>query len=207
MALIHRILKKPFLRHFEREWRWPEDVAQEGWDAVSIKSASGSNLKAIFGASQTKHVLGVIVLAHPMRKAAKGFWLKSGHAELFRNAGYHVLAFDFNGFGESQSTTFDYPSDVIAAGEYIKHEYSSLDIAVVGASFGAAWSICAMSRTAQPFKAAILEASFPTLSDFWQRYPFPNFMLKASKFFSLHGRKRYVLYEKQIISKAIPVSY
>jgi dipeptidyl aminopeptidase/acylaminoacyl peptidase len=54
-------------------------------------------------------------------------------------------------------------------------------VAVVGASMGAAMSVCAMAQPEHPFKAAVLEAAFPTLLHFWSRYPIPKLGIQLSK--------------------------
>jgi len=54
-------------------------------------------------------------------------------------------------------------------------------VAVLGASMGAAMSLCAMAQPAHPFKAAVLESAFPTLLHFWSRYPIPRLGIQLSK--------------------------
>lgn len=181
MSRLHRFLKKPFFGRYQSRWRWPESIPEEGWQRVSFLSSNGSLLQAILGEALSENTRGALVLAHPMGRAAKGFWLKHGHATLFREAGYHVLAFDFNGFGESPSTTFEYPADVIAAGKFLRDKYPLAELGVVGISFGAGYALCALANSDQPFTAAILEGAFPTLPDFWQHYPFLQFLLKISQ--------------------------
>jgi pimeloyl-ACP methyl ester carboxylesterase len=118
-----------------------------------------------------------------MGKAAKGFWLKQGHAKLFRQSGFNVLAFDANGFGESSATSFDYPADILAAGLWAQARTPKLQVGLVGASFGAGWGLCALARQGNPYKVAILEAAFPTLPEFWKHYPAAYAALKLSQFF------------------------
>jgi pimeloyl-ACP methyl ester carboxylesterase len=114
-----------------------------------------------------------------MGKAAKGFWLRHGHADLLREAGFHVLAFDANGFGESEPASFDYPADIHAAGLWVQERYTSLPVGLVGASFGAGWGLCAMARAGSPFRAAVLEAAFTSLLEFWRHYPAAYAFLKT----------------------------
>src|SRR5688572_26397595 len=100
----HHQMKKPFFGRFMQPWRWPADVSTAGWERFAIASPSGSRLATLM--KQAPEGRGVVVCAHPMGLAAKGFWLRQGHADALLAAGYHVLAFDFNGFGESPSTSF-----------------------------------------------------------------------------------------------------
>lgn len=177
----YRLFKKPFFGRFERPWHWPENVDQRQWQRLRITSQSGATISALLAQAHTTHAKGAVLMSHPMGAVAKGFWLKYGHAELLRQAGYHVMVFDLNGFGESTSTTMDYPLDVLAAGQTLQAQYPDLPVAVMGASMGAAMSVCAMAQAEHPFKAAVLESAFPTLLHFWSRYPIPKLGIQLSK--------------------------
>lgn len=117
--------------------------------------------------------------AHPMGNEAKGYFLKRGHADLLRANGYNVLAFDFNGFGESETGSFDYPLDVLAAARAAKRLWPDVPLALMGTSFGGAWSICALARVPSLFRGAVIEATFTTLDEYWVRYPVPFLMLQS----------------------------
>jgi alpha-beta hydrolase superfamily lysophospholipase len=177
----YRLFKKPFFGRFVRPWRWPDSVDQHHWQRLSVESQSGAIIAALLAPAHTPQAKGAVLMSHPMGVVAKGFWMKYGHAELLRQAGYHVMVFDLNGFGESTSTTMDYPLDVLAAGQALQARYPDLPVAVVGASMGAAMSVCAMAQSEHPFKAAVLEAAFPTLLHFWSRYPIPKLGIQLSK--------------------------
>ena len=181
MYLVHRILKKPFFGRYQGKWRWPQGIPEETWESIQFNSRSGMPLKGYLGRSIVQPALGGVVFAHPMSLAAKGFWLKHGHAKLLREHGFHTLVFDFNGFGESKSTNFDYPGEVIAAGNYLHSKFPALPIAVCGASFGGGWALCALAEKQHPFKAAILESVFTDLPKFWSSFLMPSFILRASQ--------------------------
>ena len=180
MSLVHRILRKPFFGRFEVPWEWPSNTSAERWERVAFDSDNGARLNALWGAAEGEAV-ATLVLAHPMGKAAKGFWLRYGHADLFRAAGFHVLAYDANGFGESEGVSFDYPADALAAGRFARECEPQLPVGLVGASFGAGWGLCAMARAGSPYRAAVLEGAFPTLPDFWRHYPVAHAVLRASQ--------------------------
>jgi uncharacterized protein len=186
----YKLFKKPFFGRFAKPWRWPENIDQQQWQRLSIESRSGATISALLAASHAQHAKGAVLMAHPMGVAAKGFWMKYGHAELLRQAGYHVMVFDLNGFGESTSSTMDFPLDVLAAGQALQAQYPDLPVAVFGASMGAAMSVCAMAQAEHPFKAAVLESAFPTLLHFWSRYPVPKLGIQASKLVYPAGERR-----------------
>lgn len=180
MTAFHRLAKKVFFSRYQRPWRWPDGVEAGAWEPVTFASSSGARLAALFGPAYGTAV-GAVVLAHPMTVAAKGFWLKQGHTELLRRHGFDVLAFDFNGFGESESGNFDYPADVLAAAEYLCQRQPSAPITAVGASFGAGYVLCALANANHRFSGVVLEAAFPSLPYFWRRYPVPSAMLRLSQ--------------------------
>lgn len=186
----YRWIKKPFFGRFMRPWRWPDNIDQGCWQRLDIDSRSGARLSALLGPAHTPAVKGAILLAHPMGAVAKGFWLKYGHAEMLRHAGYHVMAFDLNGFGESSSTTMDFPLDILAAGQALQAHYPDLPLAVLGSSMGAAMSVCAMAYPDHPFRAAVLESAFPTLLHFWSRYPIPSLGIRLSRWLYPAGERR-----------------
>lgn len=179
--MAYRLLKKPFFGRFAQPWRWPENIDQSQWQRLSVESGSGATISALLATAHTLPAKGAILMSHPMGVVAKGFWLKYGHAEMLRQAGYHVMVFDLNGFGESTSTTMDYPLDVLAAGHALQASYPDLPVAVFGSSMGAAMSVCAMAQPDHPFAAAILESAFPTLLHFWSRYPIPKLGIQLSR--------------------------
>jgi pimeloyl-ACP methyl ester carboxylesterase len=181
MSLIHRLLRKPFFGRFEVPWIWPSMAMEAAWERVAFQSGNGANLVGLWGAGEGD-AIGTLVLAHPMGKAAKGFWLRYGHADLFRRSSFNVLLFDSNGFGESQATSFDYPADILAAGLWAQNRHPALPVGLVGASFGAGWGLCSLSRAGSPFRTAVLEAAFPTLPEFWRRYPVAHATLRISQF-------------------------
>jgi uncharacterized protein len=180
MSLVHRVLRKPFFGRFEVPWEWPSADEEVRWERVSFANPRGARLAGLWGAAEGA-AKATLVLAHPMGKAAKGFWLKHGHAALFRGEGYNVLAFDANGFGESEPSTFDYPGDYLAAGQWAQARTPALPVGLVGASFGAGWGLCSMARAGSVYRMAVLEGLFPTLPEFWRHYPFAFATLKTSQ--------------------------
>lgn len=186
--LWHHQLKKPFFGRFMKPWRWPEGVAKEGWEKLAIASPSGSRLAALLQVAPRGR--GVVVCAHPMGLAAKGFWLRNGHAAALLEAGFHVLAYDFNGFGESPSTTFEYPLDAIAAGQWARERFPGLPVHALCASFGALNTLSAIDNPAFPYDSVVAEGCAPSLPQFWKAYPFAHAVLQASRLLAPAGERR-----------------
>lgn len=177
----HRQLKKPFFGRFMKPWRWPAAVSADGWTSVAIDSASQSRLAALVRETDAPQPRGVVVCAHPMGLASKGFWLKHGHADALLAAGFHVVVFDFNGFGDSPSTNFDWPADVLAAGRWARQRFAGLPVHALTASFGAMHVINAMTQPDYPFRNVVAEGVAPNLPMFWKAYPFAHAVLQAGR--------------------------
>jgi len=180
----HRQLKKPFFGRFMRPWRWPNDVPQDGWQRHAVASPSNAALNTLLCETSVQPARGVVVCAHPMGLAAKGFWLRNGHADALLAAGFHVVVFDFNGFGESASTNFDWPSDSIAVGRWAKARYPQLPVHALCASFGAMNTINALPHKDFPFQRVVAEGVPPTLPLFWKAYPFAHAVLQIGRLFA-----------------------
>jgi len=177
----HRQLKKPFFGRFMQPWRWPAGVPQDAWQRHAIRSSSHATLAAVLRETEAQPARGIVVCAHPMGLAAKGFWLRNGHADALLAAGFHVLAYDFNGFGESPSTNFDYPADALAAGRWARARYPQLPVHALAASFGAMNTLNALNETDFPYQRVVAEGVPPSLPLFWKAYPFAHAVLQAGR--------------------------
>lgn len=185
----HRQWKKPFFGRFMKPWRWPSGVTRDRWTSVAIDGPSGGALAAVF-ATTTAMPRAVVVCAHPMGLAAKGFWLKHGHAQALLDAGFHVVAFDFNGFGESPSTGFDYPGESVAVGRWAHARFPGLPVYALGASFGAMHTLNAIGDDDFPYTRVAAEACAPSLAHFWKHMPLASLVLKVSTPILPHVERR-----------------
>jgi pimeloyl-ACP methyl ester carboxylesterase len=186
----HAQLKKPLFGRFMKTWRWPQGVSDEGWQHARVASESHASIACIVKETMTEPVRGVVVCAHPMGLAAKGFWLRNGHADALLGEGFHVVAFDFNGFGESASTNFDYPADALAVGRWARARFLGLRVHALTASFGAMNTISAMGLSDFPFQCVVAEGCAHSLAAFWKAYPFVHAMLELSRWVAPASERR-----------------
>ena len=172
-SFIYRQLKKPFFGRFMVRWRHPLPEAERSrWQPLRIASATGGTLAALYRqADGPGPPRATLVLAHPMGKEAKGYFLKHGYAELLLQAGYNVLVFDFNGFGESSMGNFRFHEDVLAAGRAAQRVLPAPQLGLLGISLGAEFGVVALASPGQPFGFAVLESGATTLEEFWHRFP------------------------------------
>jgi alpha/beta superfamily hydrolase len=170
-----RLIKSPLLGRYVLDWQWPRTVDRTTWEQVRIPSASGASLAALYGGACGKRI-GVVVCAHPLRRDAKGFFLRTGRAGLLRRNGYDTLLFDFNGFGSSSPGGLNYVDDVLAAARYARGRAGTLPVHALAVCFGAVWALCAAEQ--RPFDAIVAEAPLTTLHEYYAGKPFAAAFLR-----------------------------
>lgn len=177
-----KVIKKVFFKPYMIEWRWPScNEEQTNWQNITFQSETGAKLAGLFSEAK-QSTRGIVVCGHPMHPLAKGYFLKYGHAQALRRAGFDVFLFDFNGFGESEMGNFDFPKDILAATNFAS-ELKVRNVGYLGISFGASWAISAMMYEKHHIKTVVLECPFTTLEEFWLRYPIAFLVLKLTKAF------------------------
>jgi predicted alpha/beta-fold hydrolase len=125
-----------------------------------------------------------------MGKEAKGYFIKNGYTDLLRANGYHVMVFDFNGFGESSQGNFSFDEDVLAAGAEARCQAPGLPVGYHGISLGGIAGIVALASEYNPFQFAIIESAATSLEEFWVRFPGTQFPRKLLKLFLPVVRKK-----------------
>lgn len=85
---LQRWATRPFTRVYRvRAWRWPEGyAATPRWQRTAFANAQGVRLAGLFRRTEGPP-RGVVVCAHPLRRDAKGFFLRFGHAEALCQSG------------------------------------------------------------------------------------------------------------------------
>src|SRR5258706_5309871 len=108
------------------------------WDACPRWASQARSVS--FGVDGAHNLLGMvigtgktgIVLAHQVDGTMCN-WMPV--AKKLADRGYRVLAFDFNGFGVSQTTTLGADEDVVAAAAFLRSD-GATSIVLMGASMG-----------------------------------------------------------------------
>ncbi len=108
-----------------------------------------------------------VLLVHPYDIQAKDFYLRSGHPEMYHKMGFHVLIFDFNGFGESENTDLHFEKDILEIAQHYYKIWKINQMVIHGISFGAAMTILAMKQP-HPFHRAIIEGSLDKMPHYFK---------------------------------------
>jgi pimeloyl-ACP methyl ester carboxylesterase len=161
--LVGRVASSRIIRLYSVEWAWPEEGdPPEAWERSTFEGRHGP-LVGSFGQA-AREARGVVVCAHPITRAAKGYFLTRGHGRFLREAGYHVFLFDFNGFGEGPYQSILYTDDVLAAGFEAQRRAPGLPVGFLGVCFGATYGLCAMAEQSHPYAAAVFETPYTGLA-------------------------------------------
>jgi fermentation-respiration switch protein FrsA (DUF1100 family) len=189
--LFYKIIKKPFFGKFMVAWKNPlSEEQQKEWQQFNIQSKSGGKLAVLFANARTADAKATIVLAHPMGKEAKAYFIKNGYTDLLRNNGYNVLVFDINGFGESEHGNFSFFEDIIAAGIKAKSLTPDLPIGYHGISLGGQMATIAFADDEHRYDFAIIESAATSLPEFWKKFPTAFYVLKCMYLFApRYGKK------------------
>ncbi len=89
---------------------------------------------------------GAVLLLHPWMSVGQAYFHRRGRLEALREAGYHALAFDFPGFGESAPPAGLYDRDVEDALAALAARAEGLPLHVWGVSSGGFWALVLLSR-------------------------------------------------------------
>jgi predicted alpha/beta-fold hydrolase len=189
--LFYKIVKKPFFGKYMVAWKNPlNEQSKKEWEEIFIESKSGATLTCLYASAKDIPAKATIVLAHPMGKEAKGYFIKHGYTDLLRDNGYNVFVFDINGFGESAVGNFSFFEDIIAASKKAKLITPHLPIGYHGISLGGQMATIAFTDIEHRYDFAIIESAATTLQEFWKKFPTAFYFLKFMYLFvPRYGKK------------------
>jgi pimeloyl-ACP methyl ester carboxylesterase len=131
--------------------------------------ADGSWLAGAVRTSRHARARGVVLLCHPFLKYGMHYFFNHGYHEWLAEAGYHVVGFDFKGFGRSTVGGVSFAEDVIAMGEWAQDHWPDLPVHVLGASFGAFHALHAIATGRTAFASVLCDSVPATVARFFGR--------------------------------------
>ena len=129
--------------------------------------ADGSWLAGAVYTSRRVPARGVVLLCHPFLKYGMHWFFNHGYHEWLADAGYHVVGFDFKGFGRSTVGGMSFAEDVIALGEWARDCWPELPVHVLGASFGAFHALHAIATGRTAFASVVCDSVPATVARFF----------------------------------------
>jgi alpha-beta hydrolase superfamily lysophospholipase len=160
-GLLMRTLFRPVFG-----WRGGETA---GLQPFVHTGADGSWLVGAVCASRVEPAHGVVLLCHPFLKYGMHYFFRNGYHDWLADAGYHVVAFDFKGFGRSTIGGLSFAEDVVALGEWAGQRYPDLPVHLLGTSFGAFHAIHAIATGGTKFASALFDSVPATVARFFGR--------------------------------------
>ncbi len=137
------------------------------WVDISLEARHG--LLSIACRYTTETPKGVIILAHPMIESGKYFFIDSGHASFYFELGYHVVLFDFNGFGQSTDrNNLDFKEDVLSVLSRVEVLFPDLPVAIHGVSFGGSQILLACIEDESRIDRMIVESAVSSNIDYYK---------------------------------------
>lgn len=113
-----------------------DKVLLEGWNKIKVESRL-KNICVIHKETTSTTPKGIVFLSHPYLADSKQFFLRSGHAQMYLDGGFHVVIFDYNGFGESKFSDFNYAEDFSIVVKHFRNKFPDTLFFGHGISFGA----------------------------------------------------------------------
>jgi pimeloyl-ACP methyl ester carboxylesterase len=140
------------------------------FEDVAVPRETGRALAATWypAAGQAR---GAVLLVHPWLAWGRAYFHRHGRIEALRAAGYHSLALDLGGFGESPRVPGFFDRDVEAGLRFLRERAAGLPLHLWGVSAGGYWSHFVLSRTNE-VAGAFFEDVSPHLFEWsWRMAP------------------------------------
>lgn len=141
------------------------------FEQLAVPRSQGSgHLAATFFPARGE-AWGTVLLLHPWLPWGRAYFHRHGRVSTLRQAGYHVLAVDFPGFGGSGPPCGYFDRDVDDALDHLARLCPGLPLHVWGVSAGGYWAHLCLSRRGG-VAAAIFEDVTPHLLEWsWRNAP------------------------------------
>lgn len=112
---------------------------------------------------------GIVLLCHPFSKYGMSYFLRKKYHEHFISAGYHVVAFNFKGFGASTLKGISFADDVACVAAWARARFPNLPLHLFGASFGAYHGIHCIAKHRAQFVSAVFDSVPTRITAFFNR--------------------------------------
>lgn len=164
-------LSKLFMRvMFRHVHGWKSAIPDRTTGFVEV-GRDGSRLEGALRPSDLEPARGVVMLCHPFLKYGMHYFFENRIDMELAAAGYHVVAFNFKGFGNSTIRGHAFASDVLSIADRIAREYPGLPIHLLGCSFGGYHLAHALARESGAFASAVLDSVPVSVRSYFTRGP------------------------------------
>jgi len=138
-------------------------------EKYQVTGLDNSSLSVVLRRAQTSVPKGVVVLCHPFIKYGMSWFLRSRYQDWLSTSGYHVIAFDFKGFGRSSLGGISFGDDLSTIVGWTQNQFPGLPIHLFGVSFGGYHAIHSLARHHLQITCAIFDSVPMDLRHFFQK--------------------------------------
>lgn len=138
-------------------------------EQTTIRGIDGSLLNCALFRSTALPAKGVVLLCHPFLKYGMAYFYKNRYQTWLNAAGYHVVGFNFKGFGTSQLGGITFADDVLSVTRWIRTTLPNLPVHLLGASFGGYHALQGIARHRLPFASVVLDSVPAHITHFFGR--------------------------------------
>ncbi len=130
----------------------------------TIIGRDNSRIDLAWSATQEFPVKGIVLTCHPFLKYGMHYSFKHKISDIYLKQSYHVVFFNFKGFGGSTVNGPSFADDILSVKDWIIEQFPGFPIYLHGFSFGGYHALHAMRMEPDVFEAAIFD-SVPILID------------------------------------------
>jgi len=136
-------------------WRGPdaEDVRR-----FQVLGIDNSTLDVACFETDRTIAKGVVILCHPFLKYGMNYFFQNRYHQWLLGAGYHVVGFNFKGFGTSTLAGVSFADDVSSIASWARAKYQGLSLHLLGASFGGYHGVHALASKSPGISSAVLDS-------------------------------------------------
>jgi pimeloyl-ACP methyl ester carboxylesterase len=139
---------------------------------VAVERRHGDGpLSAVWFPAAEGEARGAVLLLHPWVPWGKSYFYRRGRIPALRAAGYHALALDFPGFGESGARYGFLHRDVEAGLAFLRRRAGDLPLHLWGVSSGGYWAHLALSATDEVAGAMFEDVALHLTDWGWRMIP------------------------------------
>lgn len=163
------VISRLFMRVMFRPVQGWKQAVPERATAFVEHAADGSRLEGALRLAHGQPPRGVVLLCHPFLKYGMHYFFESRLDDAFAGHGFHVVSFNFKGFGRSTISGHAFADDVLAIARRIRREHPGLPLHLLGCSFGGYHASHALARDASLFSSVVLDSVPVSVRSYFRR--------------------------------------
>lgn len=167
---MKRVILPALLRPMFRSLLGFQQPLRDDLVACVVPSGDGSRLEGAWLEAKGEP-RGVVVLCHPFLKYGLHYYVRNGLADALAGAGFHVVLFNFKGFGRSEFAGLAFHDDVLGAIAFARRRSPGLPVHVLGSSFGGFHAVHALARSDGAAQHAVIDSTPLRATDFFRAGP------------------------------------